>query len=74
MNQEELQKVCKGLAEHFDTVQIVVTEHADGETHYTTAGVGNWYARKASLEEWLLRETAATNAQMFHKLNPDNLE
>lgn len=46
---------CTRLAEHVDTVQIMVTFHAeDGEhTDSYDEGVGNFYARQAKVDEWL---------------------
>ena len=51
-----LQACCARLMEHFDSVRIVCTEHdAAGVTHHWTWGGGNWYAQKASVQEWLLK-------------------
>lgn len=59
MNRDELQalltKVVQDLGEHFDSVQIIAT-HYEGETGTTrpfTSGIGNWYARHASAEEFV---------------------
>ena len=53
-----LRQACIQLIEHFDTVQIIATDR-DGEDGSTTChneGRGNWFARKGSVEHWLLTE------------------
>ena len=45
------------LAEHFDSVQVVVTSHCPqtGTSTYG-AGSGNYYARLASVDNWVRAE------------------
>lgn len=55
--QQILKKACVRLSEWFDSVQIVAVSH-DHETDETTVvceGIGNWYSRLASVDEWLCR-------------------
>ena len=44
---------CTALAEHTDTVQIFVTTQQEGKTSAFCYGVGNHFARKAQVEDWL---------------------
>lgn len=50
-----LKEACEVLSEHFDSVRIIATVHEDGQTAYHTYGAGNWYAQKASCEEFIQR-------------------
>lgn len=43
------------LSEHFDSVRIMATLHENGTTSAHSVGAGNWYAQKASCEEFLQR-------------------
>jgi hypothetical protein len=50
----ELERHAAQLSETFDSVQIICTKDmADGTGSYR-AGTGNWYARVASCEEFIL--------------------
>jgi hypothetical protein len=51
---ELLDKVVANLAEHYDTVQIIVTRHdGDAGTLVRTRGCGNWSARYGSAKEYI---------------------
>jgi len=51
-----LDRVRAGLAEHFDTVVIMVTRYRqDGVTVAADRASGNWYARMGQVREWLLK-------------------
>lgn len=57
-----VQKALDLLGEHFDTVQIFCTRHEGGECDGTVAinkGVGNWFARRGQVREWMLGEDKA---------------
>jgi len=41
------------LSEHFDSLQIFGTVVEEEGTHAFNNGVGNWYARRGQVEEWL---------------------
>lgn len=57
------------LAEHFETVQVIVTNtYGEDGTSLLHAGKGNFYARKASLEEWLMCE----NEKSVRSMNVDD--
>ena len=57
------------LSEHFDSVRIVVTQRTDkGETAMLTCGRGNWYAQKASVEEWLTEQDQETREQVRSRI------
>ena len=47
------------LQEHFDTVQIVATQHSeeDGATFTYVKGGGNWYARYGATRAWVDSQT-----------------
>ena len=56
-SQEEIYRMimvhCSALSEHTDTVQIFVTTQQEGKTSAYCYGVGNHFARKAQVEDWL---------------------
>lgn len=55
-------KACEALIEHYDSVQILVTRHEpnEGGTRNTSYGLGNYFARKAHMEEWIVKEDEET--------------
>ena len=59
MNNEEkryiIEKYCAQLMEHFDTVQIFVTEYRGemGNTLGLEVGAGNWFARLGQVGSWM---------------------
>jgi hypothetical protein len=56
-----IEKHCLQLAEHFDSVRIIATGRTqDGKTSLVTWGQGNYYAQKASIEEWLVEQDQNT--------------
>lgn len=46
------------LMEHFDSVSITITKHVveDDRTLARSRGDGNWYARFASVKEWVVKQ------------------
>lgn len=50
-----VQECATKIAEHVDTVQIMVTFHRGGEvlTKSYEYGIGNFYARQGQVDEWL---------------------
>lgn len=54
---ERLRDAANALGEHFDTVQILVTRHEEGETGTVNAswGTGNWFARFGQVREWVIK-------------------
>ncbi len=46
---------CGQLCEHFDTVQIICTRFESDKdgTIMASVGIGNYYARRGSVIEWL---------------------
>ena len=60
------------LAEHFDSVQILVTRMSEGNTRFIHRGVGNWYARRgmahAFIQEGISEDAAEKIAE---KLKPE---
>jgi len=56
---EMLDKHCNALAEHFDSVQVLVSRlNPDGTTQAFVRGSGNWYARQAVAREFITRAQA----------------
>jgi hypothetical protein len=46
------------LSEHFESVHIFATRHdggPDGGTISVQRGVGNWFARRGQITEWLVK-------------------
>ena len=59
----EVDKAFDVLMEHFDAAQFVATFVDDkGSTHLLTRGRGNWYSRVGSVQTWLERDAADTQA------------
>jgi hypothetical protein len=44
------------LGEYFDNVQIFVISRKNGSTYFGRRGMGNLYARRGQVQEWLLEE------------------
>lgn len=64
---------CLGqLAEHFDSVLILVSYNEEGYTRAAIKRAGNYYASKGLAQEWLEEEQQkeAANA-IAEKLNPE---
>lgn len=58
------------LAEQFDSVQIFVTRHEQGQldgTISSTVGSGNWYARFGNVREWLIQEDQRAREQVINR-------
>ncbi len=53
--EEAIRKALSLLIGHFDTAQVFVTHHDFKEDHTATAaaGLGNIFARRAQVEDWL---------------------
>ena len=59
-----LDRTVKELLEHFDSIQILATNHR-GDKDITvsfSAGAGNWYARLGRVVEWLAVERGRAEA------------
>lgn len=63
--EKELQEICERMSEHVDSIRIMVTTHENGQTTCDSFGMGNWYAQKASVEEWLKRGEQQDQAQFI---------
>lgn len=67
---ERAKSACLQLGEHFDTVQIFCTRHEQGEecgTVNVAYGVGNWFARRGQVGEWILKEEQSTREAVIRK-------
>lgn len=57
------------LAEHFESVQIIVTkntEEGDG-TVLAHQGAGNWFARYGSVREWLIKTDTRSRREVLRE-------
>ncbi len=77
MDKELLQKLvnqhCEQLMEHFDSVQIFVTEHVASEnsTRSYETGRGNFYSRLGQIQEWVVMQV---QFQKNESIRRDNSE
>lgn len=64
------------LAEHFDSVQILVTRHSpeDDGTINVAWGAGNWFARIGQVREWLLKKDEESRVEARRKQENDDDE
>lgn len=51
-----IRTAMRGLAIHFDSVQIFCTKHGGGCSESATDGDGNWWARFGQISEWVTKE------------------
>lgn len=54
-----IQQSLDVLGEHFDSVQVFVTKHDQGQSDGTVCinlGAGNWYARYGQVKEWMVKQ------------------
>ncbi len=65
-----LDKHAAQLAEHFDSVQILVTVVEDGGTDYFAKGKGDWYARRGMCHQFIDMDQAEANSNaLAEKIN-----
>lgn len=73
-----IQQHLEALAEHFDTIQIFVTQHATDDGEQSTIslhlGSGNWYARYGQIAEWLIKEKIMMKVEVKDQLKEDDEE
>ena len=55
LEQKFLDAKAAEIAEHYDTVEIIVTRHENQSTLSRSRGVGNWHARYASAKEYVAK-------------------
>lgn len=58
-NSQRITKAVDTLMEHFDCVQIFVSQNAEGEhggTVHHNYGAGNWFARYGQVRQWLVQK------------------
>ena len=54
LNDEKfLDEIVAKIAEQYDTVEIIVTRHENGQTLTRSRGAGNWHARYGSAKEYV---------------------
>lgn len=62
-NDEDLDRImqaARDLSEFFDSVQIFATRSdSDKGTVFWDYGLGNWFARRGQVGEWILKEDQA---------------
>jgi hypothetical protein len=67
-----VESVADQLGEQFGHVQVLVTWDECGKSKDIMAGRGNWYARKALVEEFLERNNAyMTGHEIATQMNRD---
>lgn len=67
-----VQKHIDALGEHFDSVQIFVTRHAEGELGGTVSinlGSGNYFSRYGHVHAWCIRQD---EQERMDRRNSDN--
>lgn len=57
-----IRDVARKLGEHFDTVQILASTTEGGVTSFSSAGIGNWYARQGMAHEFINSNNAYESA------------
>lgn len=61
---DKMDRMIASLMEHCDSVSIIVTRKAEGDSWSMLAsGDGNVYARAGAMREWLVRDDEGTRAQ-----------
>lgn len=62
-----VQDAAQSLGEHFDSVQIFASRHeaeVEGGTVSVHYGLGNWYARKGHVSDWILVQEERTREKV----------
>jgi len=54
------------IMEHCNTVQILATVHERGQTYRIMNGAGNWYARVGMCKEFVDKDKAQSEHQVFN--------
>ena len=68
---EKLRNAVMALMEFCQTVQIIATVHNENGTQLIHSGLGNYYARTGSCQEFLDRERDITTVQVEENLRGD---
>ena len=52
---QKIEDVAKALSGDYDSIRIIATKHDsyDDDTHFYTAGYGNWHAQKESCRQFV---------------------
>lgn len=68
---ERVRRATRELLEFFDAVQIFASR-SDGEkgTVHVSFGLGNWFARRGQVGEWILKEDQSSRLSV----KPDDEE
>lgn len=61
---------ARKLAEHFDSVQILVTWTENNLTYCGKVGAGDWYARQGAAHEFINQDAAQDQAREIAKAMP----
>ncbi len=67
-----LDKMLNQLSEHFDSIQIIATNHKGDHTLTVQRGIGNWYSRLGAVTEWLEREKARIHVHTEREIIREN--
>lgn len=67
MTEDDANKIlddfCRKLGEHFDSVQIMVSDTDTNGTRSFRRGIGNWYARQGMAHEFIQQNISADTAK-----------
>lgn len=69
---ERVKRATKALGEHFDTVQIFVTRHEEGQEGGTVNvawSQGNWFARYGQVREWVVKADERTRKSVREEMD-----
>lgn len=59
------------LGEHFDSVQVLVSNSGSEGTENIYSGVGNWFARQGMAHDFITKDSANTHANKIgDRLDP----
>jgi hypothetical protein len=62
---DRLSAALHSLGEHYDTVQIFISNHEEGATMSLGEGVGNWFARFGQIKVWIVQNEAVEADAIF---------
>jgi hypothetical protein len=60
-----MERFCRQLGEHVDSIQVIATSSEQGESDFFAYGIGNHYARIGSCQEFLDTERSGVQARVF---------
>ena len=61
---QQVDRALATLTEFFETAQVFVTRHTASGTVNVNKGLGNWFARRGQVAEWLVKENENSRASI----------